>query len=59
MIYKTLHRKLKNEKHAPHKKLGVNSGAPEVLNEKCFTNCRFLGNNLKTVNNIRNLTGYK
>ena len=27
---KTLHRKLKNEKHEPHLNLGVNSGAPEV-----------------------------
>jgi hypothetical protein len=29
MIYKTLHRKLKIEKNEPHKKPGVNSGAPE------------------------------
>jgi len=28
-IYKTLHRKLKIEQHEPHKKLGMNSGAPE------------------------------
>ena len=37
MIYKTLHRKLKTEKHEPHKKPDVNSGVPEFLNEKCFT----------------------
>ena len=30
-IYKTLHRKLKIEKHEPHQKSGVNSGAPEGL----------------------------
>ena len=29
MIYKTLHSKLKIEKNQPHKKPGVNSGAPE------------------------------
>ena len=29
MIYKTLHRKLKNESHRHHWKLGVNLGAPE------------------------------
>jgi hypothetical protein len=28
-IYKTLHRKLKIERHEPHLKPGVNSGAPE------------------------------
>ena len=31
MIYKTLHRKLKIKQNEPHKKLGVNSGAPERL----------------------------
>jgi hypothetical protein len=29
MIYKTQHRKIKIEQHEPHKKPGVNSGAPE------------------------------
>jgi hypothetical protein len=31
MIYKTQHRKIKIEQHEPHKKPGVNSGAPEGL----------------------------
>jgi len=29
MMYTTLHRKLEIERHEPHKKQGVNSGAPE------------------------------
>ena len=29
MIYKTLHKKLKIEHHKPHKKTGLNLGAPE------------------------------
>ena len=31
MIYKTVHRKLKIEKHEPHKKIRVNVGSAEGL----------------------------
>jgi hypothetical protein len=34
MIYKTQHRKIKIEQHKPHKKPGMNSGAPETLMKK-------------------------
>jgi hypothetical protein len=39
MIYKTKHRKLKNEQYEPHWKLGVNSDAKCILTKVQSTVC--------------------